>query len=96
MDGVSSIVDRMYSEFEEMASFFDSQAEVSFRSSVDEVFRKSLLLAAASFFEKRIVEIVLDYVFESSSRNTLVKNLVENKALSRQYHQIVDSLSDHG
>lgn len=51
----------------------------------DENFRKSLLLAAASYFERRMTETVLSFVEEPTNPNVLVAALVRNKAVSRQY-----------
>ena len=60
--------------------------EVSLRNVADENFRKSLLLAAASYFEYRMKETVLTFVNETTNRNVLVTALVQNKVVVRQYH----------
>jgi hypothetical protein len=69
-----------------LISYLDQGNQPSLRSTVDENFRKALLLAAASYFEHRIVNDILAFVRESSSENSLLVEFVNNKAISRQYH----------
>lgn len=79
-------VDRIHQEFKDLISYLDQGNEVSLRSTVDENFKKSLLLAAASYFEHRIVDDITAFVKEASSENILLIEFVNNKAISRQYH----------
>ena len=81
-----SVVDRLYSEFAQLVEHLDATAEVSLRISAEEIFRKSLLLAAASYFEKRIQDDILEYIGKSLGEASLVTEFVKNKAIKRQYH----------
>lgn len=81
-----SVVDRLHNEIADLISVLEKTGEISLRNTADDNFRKSLLLAAASYFEHRITEEVLFFVRECSSNNQLVEALVHNKAISRQYH----------
>lgn len=81
-----TIVDRLYSEFQSLVSHLDQVSEPSLRSTVDENFKKTLLLAAASYFEHCVIEDILSFVKEKSSGDCLVVEFVSNKAISRQYH----------
>ncbi len=49
-------------------------------------FRKALLLAAASYFEDRVCNLVLEYVRQRALGSSLIENFVRNKAIARQYH----------
>lgn len=82
----STVVDQLHQDFVGLLSVLDDVGEVSLRTVADENFRKSLLLAAASYFERRMTETVLMFVEEATNRNKLVAELVRNKAVSRQYH----------
>ena len=63
MDGSPiTIVDRLYQNFADLLSALDNAGEVSLRTVADENFRKSLLLAVASYFERRMTETVLTFV----------------------------------
>jgi hypothetical protein len=82
----NTIVDRMHADVSELVKYLDAQQQASFRSLVDETFRKALLLAAASFFEKSICEHILTCVKRVSNEHALTVEFVKNKAISRQYH----------
>ena len=87
MDGApSTVVDRLHQNFAGLLWVLDEVGEVSLRTVADENFRKSLLLAAASYFERRMTDTVLTFVEDATNRNVLVAELVRNKAVSRQYH----------
>ncbi|MBI1925406.1 hypothetical protein HYR99_14285 [Candidatus Poribacteria bacterium] len=81
-----TVVDRLYNEFQYLVSYLDRGGEISLRNTADENFRKALLLAAASYFERRICDDLLVFFNEMSSQNLLLVEFVKNKAISRQYH----------
>lgn len=82
----SDVVDRLYKDFRLLLDDLDSRSEISLRSVVDANFRKTILLAAASYFEKQITEDILEFFATTSGRNELIQQFVKNKAVSRQYH----------
>lgn len=82
----ATVVDDLHESFAGLLSVLDEAGEVSLRAVADENFRKSLLLAAASYFEHRMTDTVMSFVEDATNRNVLVAALVRNKAVSRQYH----------
>ena len=82
----STVVDRLHEQFAGLLSILDGAGEVSLRSVADDNFRKSLVLTAASYFERRMTETVTSFVDDATKGNLLVAALVRNKAVSRQYH----------
>lgn len=81
-----TVVDVLHEDFSALLSVLDEADEVSLRAVADDNFRKSLLLAAASYFERRMTDAVLSFVDDAANSNLLVTALVRNKAVSRQYH----------
>ncbi len=81
-----TVVDRLYDEYKDLVSFLDRNNEISFRTLADANFRKSLLLAAASYFEHHLTSILSDFIQNESPENQLLFEFVKNKAISRQYH----------
>lgn len=77
-------VDRVYDEASAVLQLL--KAEVSLQVAAADHFRKALLLAAASYFEHRLSECVVDFVRERAAGSKLVENFVKNKAVARQYH----------
>lgn len=80
-----SVVDRLYKDFQATIEQINV-SEVSLRTSVEDVFQKSLAVAIGSYFERRITGVVLEFVEKSSGNNVLVSEFVRNKAMYRQYH----------
>lgn len=83
-------VDSLHQEFVALVAFLDSANEISYRSVADENFRKALLLAAASYFEHRLSQEILNFVEEETSQEHVVGWLVKKKAVERQYHTWFD------
>lgn len=81
----TSVVDSLYEDFQSVMEKIDV-SEVSLRTSVEDVFQKSLAVAIGSYFERRVTGIVLEFVEKSSGNNVLVSEFVRNKAIHRQYH----------
>lgn len=82
----ATVVDELHESFVGLLSVLDEAGEVSLRAVADKNLRKSLLLAAASYFERRMTETVMSFVEDATNRNMLIAALVRNKAVSRQYH----------
>lgn len=82
-----TIVERLHDQFGEIVNQID-ESEITLRLTAEENFRKSLLLAAASYFETRITNSLVELVRNSAQSNTLVEEFVRNKAISRQYHTL--------
>lgn len=82
-------IDRMYSEHQ-FALQQLSQAEVSLLNAVNDVFRKALLLSAASYFEHSISNLMLEFVTERAQSDKLIISLLKTKAIDRQYHTYFD------
>lgn len=82
------IVDQLHNEFIDIIAYLESSGELSLRNIAEEYLRKALLLAAASYFEQRITDHILSFVDESAQNNPLVYGLIQNKAVSRQYHTL--------
>ena len=78
-------IDRLFSESSLVIEALGKN-EPSLASAASDNFRKSLLLAVASYFEYRLSNCVVDFVHERTSGAARVVSFVTNKAISRQYH----------
>jgi len=84
-----SIIDSLYKRNKDIIEYFQKNDELSLETDSTIFFRKYLILAAASYFEKRICDIIKLFVDKSSNSN-LISEFVSNKAISRQYHTYFD------
>lgn len=85
-----TIVDGLHTEFSAILAYLEENNEVSWRSVVDNNFRKVVLMAAASYFEQSMTNAVLNFVKQVTAENHPLTWLVNNKAICRQYHTWFD------
>jgi hypothetical protein len=78
-------IDRLYKEATEAIQILQKNAEWSLQVAAADHFRKTLLLATASFFEDRMCTSVVEFV-RGQANSALIENFVRNKAIARQYH----------
>ena len=86
---VATRVDEIHKEFSELLEFLSESGEISFQISVEDHFRKLLLVSAASYFEKCLTESVIDFAKERIEGIALV-SLIKNEVVSRRYHSWFD------
>lgn len=83
-----TVVDRLYEEFNAITGALGQAVQPSLCITANDCFRKALLLAAASHFERVITAAVLSYVEIGTKKNPVICEFVRKKGLSRQYHTL--------
>lgn len=83
-------VTRLYDEAAAIINYLLGQGRVSESNSVADIYRKSLLLGCASYFEHILTNAVSQYVIEKSGKSTILHSLIKNKVINRQYHSWFD------
>lgn len=81
------IVESLFRDTKELDSFLMNNNELSLRVLVDSNFRKSILLASASYFERQVTDLISEYA-QSCTNDGRIIFFIKNKALSRQYHTL--------
>ena len=82
-------VDRIYDEFSEISDYL-AVREPSMRLVADEAFRKNLLVASASYFEKQVKDIILEFVRDSTDGTDKLVEFVRANVTERGYHSLFD------
>lgn len=82
-----NLVDALYTENNDVSDFLRLNNQVSFASTVDNTFRKVLLIAAASYFEVTLVESVLNFLNSQLKENHPLYKIVKAKGIDMQYHK---------
>lgn len=80
-------IDRFYDSHKAVSDYLLENGELSFANDVGSNFRRSLVLAIASFFEHEITAIIRELPRRYAAGNPIISELIERKAISRQYHQ---------
>jgi len=86
----SARIERQYQDAKELYNYLMKSEEVSFASYIEGVYKKVLLLSAASFFEYEITSLIKKFAQRASKSDMRLVTLVEKKALARQYHTLFD------
>lgn len=80
------LVEKLYRDNTDLSAYLLAEGEVSFKSQVDDGFKKVLLLAAASNLEYSLTAILLNFSKTASRDCQPLISFVQNKAISRQFH----------
>ena len=86
----SDRIERQYNDSKELFDYLMGKGEISFATYIDNVYKKVLVLSAASYFESVISKRILQYANEVSGRDKRIVKLIENKVIERQYHTLFD------
>jgi hypothetical protein len=86
----SPAVDGLYRDTKAVVEYLGSQGELSFSTATSASLRKVLLLSAASYFEQRLQQIIIDFAGERTSSDSALLSLIQKKAIARQYHTYFD------
>jgi hypothetical protein len=85
-----AVVDTIYEEFQDAVGILRDAGQISLQIMLEANLRKTLLLSAASYFEVQLTREVQSFTEEVTLGNDLIKALVQQKAISRQYHAWFD------
>jgi hypothetical protein len=79
-------VDVLYEEYLSIVGYLNDNSQPSLSSDVNKHFKKIIVLSAASYFEHRIQEVLIEFVSKQTNSNTLALNFFKKKAITMQYH----------
>jgi hypothetical protein len=85
-----TIIDRAYEDTASLIAYLSERNELSLLRTVDDSFRKTLVLSAASLFEHKISDAIHSYCYRKSGSDACVLALIRIKALKRQYFSYFD------
>lgn len=80
----------LHSEFIQIREKLRDHKEFSLSFTVENNFRKILLIAAASHFEQSLMNAVQEFTKKVTCQGHPLEHLVKNKAIARQYHSWFD------
>lgn len=83
-------IERIYNEAEITVKYLNEAQRISDSNSVADMYRKSLLLGCASYFEHILTSALLEYVEKRTSNSSILRSIVKTKAIDRLYHSWFD------
>lgn len=90
MANETTIIDQQYENGSLLVEFLKEQHQLTFYTEAENNFRKTILLSAASFFEKEISDTIINFAKSHTNDNDLIVSFIKQKAVSRQYHTYFD------
>jgi hypothetical protein len=85
-----TIIDKAFEDNSSLLVYLSERNELSLLRTVDDSFRKTLVLSAASLFEHQISDAIHGYCNRKSGSDACVLALIRIKALKRQYFTYFD------
>lgn len=83
-------VEEFYRVHRDLIDYLIQNNQPSFASEANDNFRRSLVLAIASYFEHEISNIVRDLPVHHAGSHPMLLAIIEQKAVARQYHSYFD------
>lgn len=82
----SDRIENQYKDAKELYNYLMNKEEISYATYIDDVYKKVLLLSAASYFEKMISTTLVDFANRAGKNDIRLAYLIQNKVIQRQYH----------
>ncbi len=79
-------VDVLYDEYLSIVGYLNKNSQPSLSSDVNKYFKKVIVLSAASYFEHRVQEILVDFIVKETNNHIPALNFFKKKAIGMQYH----------
>jgi len=79
-------VDILYIEYLSIVGYLNENSQPSLSSDVNKYFKKVIILSAASYFEHRIQEILVEFIVKETNNHIPALNFFKKKAIGMQYH----------
>lgn len=83
-------IERIYTELNQLKIYLLKHNNDFHYNTVTDHDRKILLLAIASFFERKVSTRLLEYIDYKTNNNSLIANLIQRKVLDRKYHTLFE------
>ena len=91
----ANIIRKLVDEYRELSRVLISAGEVTRKVNVDAAFAKSLVISAASYFEARLTESLVELYSERTNQSEALVAFVRNLAIDRRYFQWFDWSSNN-
>lgn len=79
-------VDILHVEYLSIVEYLNENSQPSLSSDVNKYFKKIIVLSAASYFEHRVQEILVDFITKETNNHMPALNFFKKKAIGMQYH----------
>ena len=83
-------IDQIWSDHRELVAYLQSSNQLQLQFRAEEAFSKTLIVAAASYFEVQLTHIIVDLFREATHGAEPLAQFVKNQAIGRRFAQLFD------
>ena len=87
---ISNRIEELWSDHRDLVAFLQSDNQLQLQSRVEDAFSKTLIVAAASYFEVRLTQSIVDLYIESTQGAELLAQFVKKQAIGRRFAQLFE------
>lgn len=81
-------VELLKEEYDSLSQYLETNKEISLLSDLNKSYKKILLLAAGSYFEYKITNLLLEFARANSNHDERLVNFLMKQAISKKYHTL--------
>lgn len=88
MSGTDSRIEELVSDHRQLMTHLQSYGQLQLSSRVEDAFSKTLMIAAASYFEVRLTQIIIEIYRGATQGTEVLAQFVQRRAIGRQFAQL--------
>ena len=85
---INNRIEDLWNDHALLVDYLQANSQIQLLSRVHDSFRKTLILAAASYFEVQLTEIIVDLYGEADQRTGVLSEFVKRKAIGRGFSSL--------
>ncbi len=89
-DHANNRIDEIWNDHGDLVAYLQSSNQLQLQSRAEEAFCKTLIIAAASYFEVRLTHVIVDLFREMTHGAEALAQFVRNQAIGRRFAQLFD------
>ena len=85
---INNRIEELWSDHRDLVAFLQSDNQLQLQSRVEDAFSKTLIVAAASYFEVRLTQSIVELYYESTQEAGILAQFVKKQAIGRRFAQL--------
>ena len=85
---INNRIEELWSDHRDLVAFLQSDNQLQLQSRVEDAFSKTLIVAAASYFEVRLTQSIVELYYESTQGAGVLTQFVKKHAIGRRFAQL--------
>ena len=83
-------IEELWSDHRDLVAYLQSRSQLRLQSRVEDAFSKTLIIAAASYFETRLSQSIVELYYETTREADALAQFVKKQAIGRRFAQLFE------